>query len=251
MKKLFFLFLLISNFMWGQTPQNLFDKANELYKNGAYEEAIKTYEEIESLGLQSSELYYNIGNCYYKLNKVAPTIYNYERALLLDPLNEDAKNNLIFAKRLTIDTIDELPKSVFERLDNSIIKKLSYNNWAWLSIIFSVLGSILFLLFYFSYSSSKKRVFFVLSILSFLLLILSFSFTVKEYNFDKNNKNAIIFSEEIEIKNAPTINSDIIFTLHEGTKVKVLDDVDDWIKIQIADGQVGWIKSDKLKLINF
>lgn len=249
MKKILILSLFVSQIVLSQSAEGFFKKANEQYKLEHYNEAIKTYKQIEELRLSSSEMYYNLGNCYYKLNQVAPAIYNYEKALLINPLNEDARNNLVFAKRLTIDTIEELPKSIFQKIDESIIKKLSYNEWAIISVIFSFLGSGLFLLFYFSYTPTKKRLFFVTSVLSFLLLILSSVFTIKEYSYTKANIEAIIFVEESEVKNAPTSNGDTIFKLHEGTKVKVLDTVDRWKKIKIADGKIGWIDTDQIKLL--
>lgn len=250
MKKLLIILLFLSQVVIGQSADDLFQKANEQYKLEEYEEAIKTYEQIESLGLTSSELYYNIGNSYYKLNKVAPSIYNYEKALMIDPLNEDARNNLIFARRLTIDNIEELPKSVFQKIDESFIKKFSYNEWAITSVILSILGCSLFLLFYFAYSSGRKRFFFVTSMISFLLLITTSIFTIKEYSYSQTNVEAIIFATETDIKNAPTLNGETVFTLHEGTKVKVLDTVDNWKKIKIADGKIGWVVGSEIKLLN-
>lgn len=242
--------LFVGQGIFAQSADDLFTKANDEYKQEKYNEAIKTYDQIESLGVISSELYYNLGNCYYKLNKVAPSIYNYEKALLLNPLNKDAQNNLVFARRLTIDNIEELPKSVFQKIDESFVKKLSYNEWAVVSVSLSSIGALLFLLFYFSYTPSKKRVFFVTSMLSFLLLIASSVFAIKEHSYSKTNIQAIIFIQQTEIKNAPTSNSEVVFTLHEGTKVDVLDTVDNWKKIRIADGKIGWVISDEIRLLN-
>lgn len=241
--------LFVSQIALSQSAEDLFKKANDQYKEGLYEEAIKTYDQIKELNLISSEVYYNLGNCHYKLNEVAPAIYNYEKALLIDPFNVDARNNLVFAKKLTIDNIKELPKSIFQKIDESYLKKLSYNEWAVVTIVFVFLGSSLFLLFYFSYTPSLKRLFFVTSMLSFLLFIFSLIVTVKEHAYNLSNVEAIIFAEEIAIKNAPTTNSDDIFTLHEGTKVMVLDAVDRWNKIKIADGKIGWIQTDQIKLL--
>ena len=249
MKKLLILALFLSQVVLAQSADELFQKANDQYKLEQYETAIKTYEQIESLGLASSELYYNIGNCYYKLNRVAPSIYNYEKALMINPLNADAQNNLVFARRLTIDNIEELPKSVLQKLDESFVKKLSYNEWAMVSVGLSILGCSLFLLFYFAYSPGRKRLFFVTSMISFLLLITTSVFTIKEYSFARSNIEAIIFATQTEIKNAPTLNGETVFTLHEGTKVKVLDTVDNWKKIKIADGKIGWIVTDELKVL--
>lgn len=250
MRKILFLLLIIANSVVAQNTEQLFTSANDLYKTEKLEEAIELYKKIEAQGLVSSELYYNLGNSYYKLNKVGPSIYYYEKALVLNPLNEDAQNNLIFAKRLALDNIEELPKTVFQKFNENYLQKLSYNQWAIVVIVFSVLGSLLFLLFYFAISPSKKRFYFILSSLSFVLLIVSFLITYNQYSFSKNNKVAIVFAEKTEVRNAPTLNSEEVFTLHEGTKVIVLDAIDDWKKIKLADGKLGWIIASEIKLLD-
>jgi tetratricopeptide (TPR) repeat protein len=249
MRKVIFLLLMIANTMVAQTADSLFVSANNLYKEGKIEQAIETYKKIESQNLVSAELYYNLGNCYYKLNKVGPSIYNYEKALQIDPLNEEVKNNLIFAKRLAIDSIEELPASFLQKFNKNYLQKLSYNQWAILVVFLSFLGSILFLLFYFADVPSRKRLYFSTSIISFLLLITSLLITYNQYATSKNTIEAIIFSEKTDVKNAPTFNSEDVFTLHEGTKVFVLDGVDNWKKIKLADGKIGWIIADELKLL--
>ncbi len=250
MKKLSFLFLLLVSLSTSaQTTTSLFEAANALYKDGKFDKALERYQQIEQQDQVSSALYFNMANCYYKLNKVGPTIYYYEKALLLDPLNEDAKNNLAFAKLLTIDAIEALPESVFQKLDRSVIKKLSYGQWAWLSIGSAFLVSLFFLLFHFSYTPSKKRVFFVLSGLSLVFFIVSLSLSFKEYNYSKTTVFGIIYAEKTNVKNAPTLNSEDVFTLHEGTKVTVLDSVDNWKKIKLSDGNIGWVIGEELKLL--
>ncbi|WP_298996994.1 tetratricopeptide repeat protein [uncultured Tenacibaculum sp.] len=241
------LFFFVSINTLAQNTDDLFSTANSLYKEGNYEEAVKLYEQIQSQDLVSSELYYNLGNCYYKLNKVAPTIYNYEKALKLNPLNEDAKNNLVLAKRLTLDRIEALPKSVFKKFNENYLQKLAYNTWAIVTVIISFIASVFFLLFYFAYTPSKKRLYFTTSIISFLLLISSLVVTYTQYNQSKNTVEAIVFSEIVSVSNEPTNNSDEVFTLHEGTKVLVLDSVDNWKKIKLADGKIGWTQSENLK----
>ena len=248
MKKITLLLMLFTSLLSAQTVEELFTKANKAYKEAKYNEAIEFYEKIEQKGKISSELYFNLGNCYYKLNKVAPTIYNYEQALQLNPLNKDAANNLVFAKRLTLDVIEELPKSFFQKLNQNYLQKLSYNQWAVVVVVFSFLASLFFLLFYFSIISARKKVYFITSFISFLFLIATLIITYNQYHFSKKNIQAIIFAEKVEVKNAPTLNSEDVFTLHEGTKVKVLDGVDNWKKIKLTDGKVGWIEKNKLKV---
>lgn len=248
-KSLFLLLLLSASTFVAQTSTDLFDKANTAYKQTNYQEAIDLYTQIEEKGLVSSTLYYNIGNCYYKLNNVANTIYYYEKALLLNPLNSDATNNLEFAKRMTIDRIEELPKTFLQRLEINYIQKFSYNQWALITVICSFLTAFLFLLFYFSRASQKKRTYFISSMLLLILCVVSTTITYNQYHTSTSAKFAIIFASKVTVKNAPTDTANEIFTLHEGTKINVLDAVDNWKKIRLADGKVGWISADALKEI--
>lgn len=247
MKKILFLLLIITNVVTAQSVDSLFTIANNLYKEGKFEEAIEKYKKVASQELVSSELYYNLGNSYYKLNKVGPSIYYYEKALKLDPLNKDVKNNLVFAKRLALDSIEALPKTVFQKFNKNYLQKLSYNQWAIVVICFSLLASLLFLLFYFAQTPLKKRIFFATSIFGFLLLLISFFITLNQYNVSKKNKEAIVFANKTSIRNAPTLNAEEVFVLHEGTKVTVLDGIDNWKKIKIADGKLGWIIASEIK----
>lgn len=247
MKKSFFLLLMIANSLIAQNVDELFYSANDFYKNEKFDKAIELYQQIASQGKISVELYYNLGNSYYKINKVGPAIYYYEKALKINPSNEDVKNNLVFAKRLALDNIQELPQNIFQKINKKYLHQLSYNQWAIIAVVFSFLASFLFLLFYFANSSSKKRAYFGLSIFSFILLIITFTITYNQYLFFKNNKEAIVFIEKTSVKNAPTMNAEEVFILHEGTKVVVLDALDNWKKIKLADGKLGWIIADEIK----
>jgi tetratricopeptide (TPR) repeat protein len=247
MKKIFFLLLVITSTLTAQNVDSLFVKANDLYKVEQFTEAIELYKQIENENKISSDLYYNLGNSYYKLNKVGPAIFYYEKALQLNPDNEDVKNNLVFAKRLALDNIEPLPKTVWQKLNENYLQTLTYNEWAVVVVVFSFLAGILFLLYYFSFSSFIKRLFFITSMVSFLFLFVSLAITYNQYSFHKNTREAIVFAEESEIRNAPTYNSEEVFVLHEGTKVFVLDAVDDWKKIRLIDGKQGWIIASEIK----
>ncbi|WP_299054449.1 tetratricopeptide repeat protein [uncultured Polaribacter sp.] len=249
MKKFVFLMLFIITSISAQEVDSLFVSANNYYKNGDYKNAIEAYKNIASKELVSSELFYNLGNAYYKINKVGPAIYYYEKGLKLNPLQEDIKNNLVFAKRLALDNIEALPKTIFQKININYLQKLSYNQWAIVVVVVSFFTSLLFLLFYFASSPAKKRGYFTFSILSLLLLLTTVSITYNQYGFSKNNIEAIVFSTKTEVRNAPTLNAEEVFTLHEGAKVFVLDAIDNWKKIKLADGKVGWIIADEIKEI--
>ncbi len=250
MKKVFLLFLLISNILSAQDNDELFANANALYKDGKYQEAITIYEQLEKSNLVSTELYYNLGNCYYKLNNVAPTIYNYEKALQIAPLNKDARNNLVFAKRLSLDRIEEVPKSFLQKFNLDYISKLTYEGWAVVCIILSLLGTVLFLLYFLSLAPARKRLFFTSSMLSYIVLVISLFISFNQYYKKINTVEAIVYVAEVSVKNEPTKNADEAFIIHEGTKVLVLDKVDDWKKIQLLDGKIGWLKANEINLLN-
>jgi len=239
-------FLILSNTLLAQVD-SLFTKANKLYQQEKYEEALTLYKEIETQKVQSDELYYNMANAYYKTNQIAPSIFYYEKTLLLNPNNKDARFNLSFAKRMAIDNIEALPKTIGQKLSESIIQKLSYNTWAWVAVSLSFLFAILFLLYHFSYSSVNKRFYFVSGIISALLILITVTFAYTNYNNVKTNRTAIVFAEQTNVKSAPTNSSEVSFELHEGTKVRLLEKLDNWRKIKIADGKVGWIHVDDLR----
>ena len=250
MRNILLFFVFVSNIVSAQTADALFADANQLYRQDKFKEALQLYREIEATEQLSSELYYNIANCYYKLNEVAPSIYNYETALVLDPLNEDAQNNLNIAHKLTLDRIEPLPKTLFQKFSNRFLEKLHYNTWAYISVGFCVLASLLFILFYLSYDSGKKRIYFTSSIFIFFFFLVSLLVTYQQFTKSQYKKEAIVFATEVEIRNAPTLSADDVFILHEGTKVSVVDSVDDWYKIRLIDGKIGWIKADDIKVIN-
>ena len=250
MKQLIFLVFLISGlFVNAQNAKELFKNGNKLYTEQQYEAAIEQYEAIESKGLESAELYYNLGNCYYKLNKIAPSIYYYEKALKIDPRSTDALNNLKYAQRMRIDVIEELPKTFFQRFSENVIMKLTYDQWAVTGVVAAFLTALFFLLYYFSTSTRKKFVFFNLSLFVALVLIVSTIFAFSNFDSVQKNRQAIIFADKSEVKNAPMLSSELVFELHEGTKVLILEGLDNWVKIKLADGKIGWIPQSDLREI--
>lgn len=250
MKKLITILVLFLNLAaFSQTQDKLFAEANTFYKEANYERALGVYLAIEEEGLVSTDLYFNLGNTYYKLDKVAPAIYYYEKAIKMDPTNEDAIFNLAFAKRMTIDVIEELPKTVFQRFSVNVIQKISFDTWALIAVIASFLASLLFLLYHFSDATRKKLIYFNTTIIAVTVMLISLFFAFNNYKTVQNNRTAIIFESKVEVKNAPTTSGEEVFILHEGTKVVILDELDNWKKIKIADGKVGWMSDKELKEI--
>ena len=244
---IFILVFLISSFSVAQNEE-LFTKGNSLYNEGKFQEAINTYESILETENHSAELYFNIANAYYKMNRVAPSVYYYEKALQLSPDDKDIKNNISFAQNMTIDAIEVIPEVGFSKITKSVINKYSFDDWAKLSIAFVILFVILFLTYYFSYSTNRKRFAFLSSILSFTFVLITIMFAFQKYELEQKDNPAIVFAQESEIKSEPNLRSEIAFKLHEGTKVQVLEIYNEnWTKIKLTDGKTGWIPSQDIK----
>ena len=246
---IFILALIIGSFSYAQTSSELFSKANDFYKNGQYTKAAQLYSNIEKSGLESDDLFFNLGNSYYKLNKVALSIYYYEKALKLNPMHQDASNNLVFAKRMTIDIIEDLPKTFLQRFSSNVIQKLTYDTWAILAVIASFLATLLFLLYYFSSSPKRKLIYFNTTIFAVFVVAVTVIFAYSNYETTQKSSNAIVFSSKSDIKNSPSLDGESVFELHEGTKVTILDSLSNWRKIKLADGKIGWVNSVDIKEI--
>lgn len=237
-------FLFLTQFNW---VQSVFDKGNEHYRNGNYQEAIAAYESILKGKKESCDLYYNLANAYYKLDKVGPAIYYYEKALLISPNDKDIQNNLKFAKSKAIDDIKEIPKVGFEKFVQNITSSFHSDTWAKIAVGFSMLFLLFFVGYYFSETTLSKRIYFIGMFIVPFLLLLSVLAAWFEKNQDLNERPAIVFAESTSVLNEPRNNATEAFVLHEGTKVFVLESLDQWKKIQLTDESEGWILSDAIK----
>jgi tetratricopeptide (TPR) repeat protein len=153
MKNLLYLLLLLPQIFLAQSG---FEKGNELYRKDQFQEAIQAYESVLNTNKQSAELYFNLGNAYYKLNEVAPAIYNFEKALLLKPNDTDILNNLAFAQKMQIDEVKEMPEVGFGKILNNITSSRHYNSWAWVAVFGSFFMVLFFIGYYFSYRTILK-----------------------------------------------------------------------------------------------
>jgi tetratricopeptide (TPR) repeat protein len=239
--------LFLGVFASAQEPDSLFIKANKFYQNEQYTQALQLYKDIEEKNIVSEELYYNMANAYFKTNQVAHSIYYYEKALQLDPNDEDILFNLDYANRMIIDNIEPLPKSLGQKFRENVILRFTYNTWAILAVVFALLFALLFLLYHFSNYTSKKRLFFITSIISASLVLIMVFFAHQNKSIIDSTAYAIVFAQKADVKSAPTISSEINFELHEGTKVRVVESLDNWRKIKLADGNTGWISAEDIK----
>jgi tetratricopeptide (TPR) repeat protein len=226
-----------------------FDQATTSYNDGAYEIAIALYKTILDSGEHSAELYYNLGNSYYKLNDIPNSIYFYEKALVLAPNDTETLNNLGYAQQMTLDAIDTLPETGLARFYKKITNALHFDQWAYMTVVFMLLFVLLYILFYYSRYSSRKRWAFIGSITCLFISLITIAFAYIAQSDSNANRPAIIFADEIGIQAEPNTTSSEVFVLHAGTNVKVLEELHDWNKIRLTDGKTGWVASEHLKLL--
>ncbi len=250
MKKILYILTILIGFgVNAQTPNEIFKEGNDLYKQNKFEEALTKYKSIEETGFVADDLFYNMANVYYKLEETAPAILYYNRALKVNPNLDDAKFNLKMAQLRTVDKIEKLPATFFVKFWNWLANILTVHQWAIFSVLMASFTAIAFIFYFFANSSVIKRISFVKSITSLILMIISMVIAHQQNTWESKNKEAIIMAENSYIKISPNENSEDKFILHEGTEVLIVDQVDEWLRIKLADGKIGWIYSGDIEVI--
>ena len=242
-----YIFIFLCKVGLSQAPDILFEKGNEFYNNGEFELAIEQYNKILENGMHSPELYFNLGNCFYRLNKVAESNFNYEKALLLSPNEEYVLNNISFAKNMVLDNIGELPQTQFQKNIDYIISLFSIKIW---SLILIGLMSVFFisaLIYLFSYNPIYKRIYFLLSTIVLITSLLLSNIIWMELKKSNEIKNGIVFSKELSVFAEPNKRNEELFILHEGTKVQLTDKLKGWEKIRLINGAEGWVNENQIK----
>ena len=226
------------------------EAAAAAYQEGDWQAALDQYLALQQAGYASAALDYNIGNCYYKIGGyLGKSILYYERALLQDPAFEDAAFNLAMAQRQTVDQIEQIPEIYLVAVLHSIREKLSADAWAWCALL--LFAMTLLALFLFRYGNSRKlRKFAFAMMLVFLLLSIisgAFGLTAKEALL--SDDAAVVTVPVSSVKSSPSATGNNLFVLHEGTKVEVLEDFGNWMRIELSDGRQGWIQKQEAEII--
>lgn len=228
---------------------SLWEKAGEAFAAGQWQNALNCYQMIEGEGLVSDDLYYNIGNTFLKLQDNAHAILYYERALKLNPSHADAAHNLEIVRQMTLDKIDEVPDFILVSWFHNLRQGLSANAWAWITLGLLLLAGILLTVFRSGAPRSLRKVSFILSCIVLVLAIFTFIFSLQQKRAVTRQDSAIVTAPVCSVKSSPAEGGKTVFVLHEGTKVRLLDDVGDWARIEIADGRQGWAQGSTFEII--
>ncbi|MBM3436231.1 MAG: tetratricopeptide repeat protein [Bacteroidetes bacterium] len=242
-------FVLQVLFAYSSEFDNLFMKANEEYNQGHYADAIKHYEQIVNAEYVSAELYFNLGNAYFKTNEIPSAILYFEKALKLNPNDEDINFNLNVANTKIVDKIEVLPELFIWKWWRSVYNLFSADTWSKLSIFFTIVFFIFLAFYLLSKMIVIRKAAFFSGLVFLALMMVTLFLSIQKYHVQKNQREAIVFSPTITVKSSPNPNSVDLFVLHEGSKVKIIEKVGDWNEIKIANGSVGWLPVNSLKNI--
>ena len=223
--------------------------ADAEYSKGNYQQAIKDYEELLKAG-ESAEIYYNLGNAYYRTENITRAVLSYERALLLNPADEDIRFNLQMARSKTIDKITPESEMFFFTWYRSLVNLMTIDGWAHLAIASIILTLILALVYLFAGHLTLRKIGFYGGVLFLIIFLLSNLFAFQQKQMLMKRNGAIVTAPSVTIKKTPVANSADQGVIHEGTRVDIIDDtMRDWKEIHLADGREGWIPATQIEKI--
>ena len=229
---------------------SLWNSANAAYVDGRWADAVADYELISGMGLESASLYCNTGDAYFKDGNIPMAILYYERALKLDPSYEDARYNLELLNAMIQDRIEPVPEFVLKAWFRDLCYIMDSDSWAVCFIVLLALTLALVLVFLLAPTAGGRRAGFFTGIAVLLLAVMSLSFSIWQKNDYSDADKAIVMRPVTSVKSSPAAGSSTdLFILHEGTKVKVIDEVGSWNNIELADGRRGWIPSADIERI--
>lgn len=223
--------------------------ANNSYIDGDYQRAIEEYRAIYDGGEYSMKLCYNLGNAYFKAGDIANAILFYNRALRLAPANDDIRHNLALAEAQTKDRIAAIPEFFLNRWVRSIANSMSCMAWSIVSLVMLALLIAFVVMFLLPLHTPIRKAGFYGAIVAFLLFVATTAFALAVRSDMLSHDEAVVMGSAISVKSSPDRSATDLFVLHEGTKVKVLTEVDEWIEVVIADGKKGWTLKSNIETI--
>ena len=253
LNKLKFIYILFFSalFSFAKANENnmLLDSANASYAKSDYTKAVRLYESIIAKGIEAPEIYFNLGNAYYKTNNIAFAILNYERAVKLNPDNEDFNFNLKLANQKIEDKISAAPQLFLTQWTNALVNLLTEKGWSELCITLIIFSLIFFAIYVSVQKRGIKQFGFFSGTILILSSIITFFIAQHKYSLTKNSDTAIITSAAITVTGSPNEKGTKLFILHEGAKVDIIQEDAGWVEIKIANGSIGWINKSELQKI--
>jgi tetratricopeptide (TPR) repeat protein len=239
---LFIIFLVAYDIAEAQENASLYLKAESAYKNRDYGTAIATYHKILANEVIAPEVFYNLGNCYYKVDSIGKAIQYYEKARKLIGDEEDLMHNLKLAHNLTVDKIEPMPEFVVTSTWKNIVNFKTADQWGNYALLNFLLVFVMLVIFQLAKQTKLKKVFFGFSILLFLVSGLFYVLAKGRLNADNSINQGVLIVNSSAVKSAPQSSSTDLFVIHEGTVFKIIEIQKDWMKIRLDNGNLGWIQ---------
>lgn len=233
----------------GEEAQVLWDEANTAYLNGEYRRAVEVYGALLDQGFFSAKLYYNLANAHFKAGEIGPSILYYNRALRLQPGDEDVRYNLAVAEAQTRDRIEEIPEFFAVTWLRALRHMMGCTAWSVLSLVLLAVLLGLLLLYMLAPRIGLRKAGFYGTLVAFVLMVCTVWFAALERREILRNDEAIVMVSASAVKSSPDHAATDLFVLHEGTKVTVTAELDDWREITLSDGKKGWIEDRKIETI--
>lgn len=227
----------------------LTDSAQNCFMQTRYAEALQLYDSIMGMGYSSSDLYYNVANCYYRLDDVANSVYYYEKSLMLNPSNSDAEFNLKIVNQQLKQNVEVLPKPFYEEWGESLLNIMSSDSWTIFNIIMFVLLLAGIALYLFASGTALQKTGFATAAIALVLFICTAICAYKSSKIITDNKWAVVFEQSM-VKSSPNADAVNSFEICEGLKVEVTDSVNGMYCIKLSDGKSGWINVEDIKLLS-
>ena len=247
MRKWITLLIFFSNVFSKDFDENFY-KANNYYNNSKYLESINIYESILAEGWESSNLYYNLGNSYFRQNQIGQSIWAYNKALKMDPRNEDLIKNLSIAEAKIKDRIILPDEFYFVKVYGNFKSRYTLKEWLLAGGIIVLFTVVSFLISEFQILNNWKivRVVKVLMLLTVMIHLV----TLDKFFDDNDDKLGIIIDNQVKAYSGPFYgDNSILFNINEGTEVMIKQNQKNWTEIILLDGKRGWITSNKIRLL--
>jgi len=235
--------------LYASDRDSVLRRAEQYYQQNEFSKAITEYQSLTESGWTSAELFYNLGNAYFKNHDIKSAILYFERAKRLAPNDEAIDFNLNLSRSLIFDKVEALPELFLITWGKAIRDCMTIRTWSWWSIGSFVAMLMLSLLFLFVRNMRFRRLAFGLSVFCFVLSLTTFTFAyLQKANIERTDE-AIVFAPSVTIKSSPDDSGNNLFILHEGIKVRIEDQIGEWCEVRIADGNKGWMRMSELKVI--
>jgi len=230
-------------------PAELVAEAAFAYDQGKYDEAAQKYEMLVDAFNGAPDLYYGLGNAYFKQQEFARAILNYERCLRRDPSHQDARANLELAQLNCVDKIETIQPVIFVTWSNALRDFFSADAWARFSIFAFVLFLAGFGCYFFVRRVAIRKTGFYGGIVMIVICAICMFYANAQAEILTSHDHAIVMAPTVTLRSTPADSGTQLLVIHAGLKVRIRQELSGWSEVELSDGNVGWMPTEQLEAI--